>query len=194
MAKAPRYGSGGRPGAASHRLRVRVGPFHQGVYNLRRPAKGQFGSTKTTPFMVPEAWKWASVARYNVDMVQGFAALEAQLNAWVGHIDKQMAAVAHDALMPAFELSKHYCPKDTWDLVNSAEIHPGPRINGRATVGITYGRTGKPFYAMFVHEIPTYYHAPPTTYKFLERALREKSGQIQADLAKYSRRVVGGGG
>lgn len=202
MAKAPKYGitgnvgtqAGKKSGGASHNVRMRVGPFHKGVYNLRKPAKGQFGSTKSTPLMVPEAWKWASVARFNVDMVQGFAALERQLTAWVGHIDKQSVAILHDALVPAFDLSKYYCPKDTWDLVNSAELHPGPRINGKASVGITYARTGKPYYAMFVHEIPTYFHAPPTSYKFLERALKQQAGQIQSDLAKYARRAAGSGG
>lgn len=87
-----------------------------------------------------------------------------------------------EALRPTMDLSDKYAPKDTHTMVNSRYGGVRKRPGGpRAEVG--YNRYGEAPYTIFVHEMPQFYHEPPTQYKFLERALDEDTPEIVGRLA-----------
>jgi hypothetical protein len=88
-----------------------------------------------------------------------------------------------EAIRPAFELSKVYCPKDTRALVNSAYLEI-TSYRGKPRVEMGYARGGNPRYAAIVHENLEFRHAYPTQAKFLERAVLEWSGDIYYNLGR----------
>lgn len=92
-----------------------------------------------------------------------------------------------------FQLSQTYVPVDTGLLRLSGEIEEvgvGPESTGggkfasssQAYFQIVYTAP----YAIYVHEIMGYNHAPPTCAKFLERAARE------TDCSRIMREAYGG--
>jgi hypothetical protein len=99
---------------------------------------------------------------------------------WLGV--EVMPEVLVEALEPTMDLSDKYAPKDTGVMVNSRynEVR-GSRAGPRAEVG--YNKHGEAPYTIFVHEMPQFYHNPPTQYKFLERALNEDTPEIVGRLA-----------
>lgn len=90
------------------------------------------------------------------------------------------------ALEPTFTKAKVYVPKDTLALLESAYLvkNGSPR---KPRVEMGFARGGKPYYAMYVHEILTYKHAAPTRAKFLESAVKEDLSAIYKRLGgEYS--------
>lgn len=86
------------------------------------------------------------------------------------------------ALEPALELARDtYCPVKTGELRSSGYVEARP-VRGRVTAEIGFGKDGLAPYAVMVHENPNMFHAPPTQYKFLERAVYEESNQIMDRL------------
>lgn len=85
------------------------------------------------------------------------------------------------AVMPTFEKSQIYCPIDTGVLRESgyAEV-TGTGKSPRVEVG--YAKGGNPFYAVFVHEMTTVFHKPPTRSKWLQAALTEDLPSIETRL------------
>lgn len=75
-----------------------------------------------------------------------------------------------------------YVPVDTGALKDSGtEVVTG---SGLACVGrVEYGGETAP-YALWVHQDPHATHAPPTSFKFLERAVRETRGTCAAILKR----------
>lgn len=77
-----------------------------------------------------------------------------------------------DAAQVAYDRSQVYVPVEFGNLRASGRIFEG----GEMEFAILYG--GKEAdYALPVHEIPGAYHAPPTCWKYLERAVRETRNQ-----------------
>jgi len=98
--------------------------------------------------------------------------------------------VLYNALEPAFELSKEYCPVDTGAMVDSGYLEIST-FRGVPTVEIGYGRAGNPPYTVEVHENLEWRHKDPTRAKWLQVALAESAGQIQDDIRRGYRDAGG---
>lgn len=99
-------------------------------------------------------------------------------NAWVKHMEGVSPEVLRTALVPTFEKSKIYVPKDTRALLNSGYLETR-QFRGRAVVEIGYAKDGTPNYAAKVHEDLEAYHDAPTQAQFLLRPLLEDEKDIQ---------------
>ncbi len=98
--------------------------------------------------------------------------------------------VTIEALRPTFEKAKHYTPKDTNALVNSAYLEVvGSGSNKKVEIGFAKG--GHPRYAVYVHEMVHQKHAEPTRAKFLQTAIDEDIFQIIDRVAEGYRRFMG---
>lgn len=82
-----------------------------------------------------------------------------------------------EALQPTFEKAKYYTPKDTGALVRSGYLEL-MMFRGKPRVEIGFGRAGHPHYAIYVHEMLSIPHEPPTRAKFLEYAVMEDLDDI----------------
>lgn len=179
-----------------------VGPKNVGYWNLRRSTArgvgGRFVADPSADYIVPEAWRWPSVKRYHKQALSSqLAELAKDINAWVRHVGVSKEAVVLAALTPTFEKSKVYCPKDKGladplSLVNSARLTVTKK-NDTVVASMSYGAKGMPFYAVFVHEIMRYRHAPPTRAKFLEAAVKEDLHNIKDRLSEGTKKITGGG-
>lgn len=86
------------------------------------------------------------------------------------------------ALEPTLELARDtYCPVKTGELRDSGYVE-SRAYRGNVTAEIGFGKGGMAPYAVFVHENPNMYHAPPTQYKYLERAVYEDSHDVMDRL------------
>ena len=81
-----------------------------------------------------------------------------------------------DAAEVAFRQSQVYVPVEFGALKASGTIKTTSKKDGTDDHTIEYGGASAP-YALPVHEIPTAYHAPPTSWKYLEKAIRETKAQ-----------------
>lgn len=88
-----------------------------------------------------------------------------------------------NALAPTMELAVYYCPVDTGVLRESAYLE-NISFRGKPRVECGFARGGNPHYAVIVHEDLEHFHNPPTTAKFLERAVNE-------DLRNIETRIIG---
>ena len=80
--------------------------------------------------------------------------------------------------------SQRLCPKDTGDLRKSAYVSVTRKgKNIEALVGY------KTHYAIFVHEILSAYHKPPTMAKFLEAAIAQNIEKLHAQIDRDVRRM-----
>lgn len=87
-------------------------------------------------------------------------------------------------VQPIYDLSQVYVPRKTEALANSGSIDASVTSRG-ARVVVSYGKGGEPEYAVFVHEMVDYYHAPPTQAKFLEQAVNEEVGNVRDRVAEF---------
>lgn len=78
----------------------------------------------------------------------------------------------------------YYCPIEYGPLRKSVKIEIKSRGFGM-TIDISFGGPDAP-YALYVHEDLTKYHAPPTTAKFLEMAVKESKPEIEAIMKRKS--------
>jgi hypothetical protein len=97
--------------------------------------------------------------------------------------------VMKEAIDPTMDLSDHYAPKDTRTMVNSRYNEVRGRANPHVEVG--YNRNGEAPYTIFVHEMPQFYHEPPTQSKFLQRAIDEDGPEILGRIAIGMKKRVG---
>lgn len=195
--RSPRIRVGRRAGARSSTLAVlTVGP-KRSFYSRVLPPRGVGGKFRPLGVgesmrpIVPEAARWPSVGRY-ADLVRsnGLDQWTRDLVKFMGSVKNASAPAMARSLVPTMTLSRYYCPKDTTVLVKSAYLDVVKDSAGEARVEFGYARTGRPFYAAFVHEIAKYHHDAPTSYKFLTRALKEDWGRIRARYTEEMRKVV----
>ena len=172
-----------------------VGVKHKGVANLR--------NIHTKEKILVNAARYPSVVRYQDKTFKAALqklgdVLTEQIKAHGLHMNAEGAKIVYNALLPTFEKSTVYCPKDTGDLVGSGELMIVSRAKGgekgTTTVELSYGRTGRVWYAAFVHEIMAYKHAAPTSAKWLERAIKEDIKAIPERIEKAMREAAGNAG
>lgn len=141
-----------------------------------RPFKASIGSKRG------HAYNAADLRRQLDNLTKNFKALK-------GHMEEQAVDILYDALKPTFDLSQKYVPVDTGKLKDSGYLVVEKTSNGvQAAMGYAY--RGNPHYALYVHEIPRY-HAAPTSWKWLQRALEEDSGNIEKRV-KQGFMIAGG--
>lgn len=102
---------------------------------------------------------------------KAFSELSANLAWFTDQLEGYLPQDLMEAMLPTFNKSKEYCPKDTGRLVASAFMEM-EGFRGGARVVMGYGRGDNPVYSIYVHELPAT-HAPPTRYKFLQAAVEE---------------------
>lgn len=184
------------------RTSASVGHTNIGYLYSRRGANGQFVQGYSGAPAVIEAFQWASFRPMTRQGLQGhLAGYTKQIDSWVAHLAIKSPDIIKKVLQPTFEKSKLYCPKDTLALVRSARMEiktSDSKPNGTTgaiktttTVSISYGKGGLPFYAIYVHEMLRYRHAPPTRAKFLEAAFKEDMSAIRQGLADSIRQASG---
>lgn len=171
-----------------------VGAKHFGVSNLQNIHTGEK--------ILINSDRYPSVARYQRnDLKKSLNDLSLIISAAVKkhavHMNEQGAGILINALRPTFLKSQVYCPKDTGALVGTGELTVVNRSSGKTagvtTVEMAYGRTGRVWYAAFVHEIRKYAHAAPTRYKFLESAIKEDLDKIPDRIADEAKKAAGTG-
>lgn len=103
---------------------------------------------------------------------EAFRELSENFQWFTDQLDGYLPQDLKEALIPTFMKSQEYCPVGpTGNLKASGFLEvEGFRGGARAVIG--YGKGGDPFYAIYVHEVPAT-HDPPTTDKFLQKALDE---------------------
>lgn len=114
----------------------------------------------------------SSAAALGRSLNSAFGELADNFREFTDQLEGYLPADLASALEPTLELAKKYTPKDTGALVDSGYIAVEP-FRGGARVEIGFAKGGTPDYAIFVHEMQDYKHAPPTGAKFLERAIDE---------------------
>ena len=131
----------------------------------------------------------SSQASYTRDVRAAMDNIIKNYEAVISDIKGATNAVLKEALTPTFEKAKEYTPKDTEALVNSGYLEvKGRGANAKAEIG--FGKGGKPFYAVYVHERTDLHHASPTRAKFLQGALEEDLPKLLPRLKDaYGRRV-----
>lgn len=81
-------------------------------------------------------------------------------------------------------------PRETGALRRSGKvIGPIKRNQHVQSVSITFGDEAVD-YAVYVHEDPTANHAPPTTYKFLEKAWQSRINGMAARIGRRAQRIA----
>ena len=145
-------------------------PFH--VYMPR----GNTGSSRAL-------WRQAA---------KGMKGVVANFQRWADWMNLDVIPEAMvEALEPTMDLSDHYAPKDTHTMVNSRYNEVRRSRGGHVRAEVGYNRHGEAPYTIFVHEMPQFFHAAPTTYKFLERAVDEDTPELLGRLAVGVKRRAG---
>ncbi len=109
----------------------------------------------------------------------------------VNHIENVTPQALRYGLQPIFDESQRLVPVDTGDLKLSGFIEVRTTKSGITSAGIGYGRYGKPFYTVFVHERVDLRHAPPTQAKFLEAAVNTKLNTFKRRIALFYQQQTG---
>jgi hypothetical protein len=95
-----------------------------------------------------------------------------QLRRWgQAHYDGA-AAASVDAAEEVLARAKYYCPIDRGDLRSTGRVEIELRELRRASAQIRFGDAHVP-YAVIQHERLDYRHEPPTSAKYLQRAVDE---------------------
>jgi len=124
----------------------------------------------------------------------GFDEMQKRLEALHGvELSEEIVEGAEEFLEAVGERSDYLCPKDTHSLVNSRRVfveRTRGRIRGAVSYGTVAGVKDPSLYAVYVHENPDAYHAPPTTWKFLEIAYAEMSRKALPMIGAHVKRAL----
>lgn len=142
------------------------------------------GKLRTSSLKYPSEASFVSSINAQMQVVTN------ELNSIFDQIDGASASILLEAVQPTFRKAQEYCPKKTNDLVNSgyAEITDRGKYS-RVEVG--FARGGNPPYGVFVHEMTSYHHEPPTRSKFLQAAMMEDFGQLRNFVYGYYQQFMG---
>jgi len=124
-----------------------------------------------------------SLAGYTQSIRKQMASIEAAINDLCNSFEQITPDVLNDALTPTFAKALLYTPHKTGALRASGYLLT--KVNGKQIHGeIGFGKGGKPFYAVYVHERTDLKHAEPTRAKWLEAAINEDIAQFPARLVQ----------
>lgn len=141
----------------------------QSVRRTRFPSEGQFTSL----------------------IKQEMKDIENRLDAILQEVERATPEIMENALKPVLKKAIYYCPIDTGKLRESAFLET-VKFRGNPRVEIGFGRGGKPFYAIYVHEALDHHHEAPTQAKFLTRAVFEDTAGIRQRLIEGYRELLNG--
>jgi len=134
----------------------------------------------------------SSIAGATRNTREQIAVLKDNLEKVIDGIKEATPEAIEDALRPVFELSQVYVPVDTKALKESGYliVQEGSR---KIVAEVGYARGGRPFYAVFVHEMVDLHHAPPTQALFLQKAIQEEgtAKKIEDRIVKSLTRAIG---
>ena len=105
---------------------------------------------------------------------------------FVHNVEDAMPDAIFNALVPTYNKSQVYVPKDTGALADSGYLEITD-FRGKPRVEIGYGGGGDPEYAVKVHETMEYRHKAPTRAKWLQIALEEDEQAIQQRIVAQLR-------
>jgi hypothetical protein len=97
--------------------------------------------------------------------------------------------ILYNAMIPVFEKSQEYVPKDTGALEASGVLEVSTGEFPAAT--ITYGDKDT-WYAALVHEFVWLNHEPPTRAKYLQNAMEEEIDSFLVSMAVDYATLLGG--
>lgn len=136
--------------------------------------------------------KYPSEPNFVSDMRSQMLELQHILDEVFDQIEGISPQIMLNALGPTFAISQHLCPVDTGALKASGYLEITSARTGGTRVEIGYGRGGNPFYAVYVHEMTSIYHKPPTMAKWLQAAVMGDLDNIFARLREgYRSAMVG---
>lgn len=126
--------------------------------------------------------KWPSEAGYVASVNRQTKRITDKLLEFFDEMEDASEEIMLEALEPTYQKARRYTPVDTSALLNSSYLVSAP-FRGKPRVEMGFAKGGSPAYAVFVHEIP-YNHAEPTSWKFLERAMKEDLEDIYRRLGR----------
>lgn len=138
----------------------------------RLQVKAKVGTRSRANMMYP------SEPGYAAAMAKTSKELTDQLLSIFDQFEDASVDIMLEALEPTYELSQVYVPKDTGELSESGYLEEVSTSRGNPQVQIGYGRSGSPYYAMYVHEMTSIPHEAPTRSKFLQAAVMEDLDNI----------------
>lgn len=131
-----------------------------------------------------------SEAGYTRDIRKQMERIEKNLAAVIAQIENVTPEALEYAVQPIFDKSQVYVPKDTHALAESGHVE-AVRTSAGTKVVVSYGKGGKPFYAVYVHEILEYAHQSPTRAKYLEAAVNEHLDEVLPRAKDFIARNIG---
>ena len=129
-------------------------------------------------------------ASYTRSIREQMREIERNYTKFVNSTTSATPRILEEALKPTFMKSQKYTPLDTGALRASGYLEVR-KVGDKVRAEIGYGKGGKPYYAVFVHEMLHLAHKAPTRAKFLQSALEEDANAIVARIRKAYRRLVG---
>ncbi len=125
------------------------------------------------------------------DLRQQLRTIEKKLKGITREIDDTFPGALKHGLKPIFDKSQQLVPVDSGALRNSGYLEEVNTARGHS-VQLGYGRRGKPFYTVIVHERTDLSHASPTQAKFLEHAINLHAGEILPRTADFiAKKILG---
>jgi hypothetical protein len=126
---------------------------------------------------------YPSEAAYVQQIREQLRDFEQIINKVLKQLVDEAAPIMLDALQPTKEKAEYYCPKKTGALVESSYLEI-TSFRGNPRVELGFAKGGEPPYAVYVHEMVEYHHAPPTRSKFLQAAVYEDLDNIFNRIAE----------
>lgn len=121
---------------------------------------------------------------------EDMARISGQISRLISRLRDKSPVIVEAALLPIYLKSLYYCPVDTGELRDSAELdvqkYGGDKVRGEIRYGNAFA-----WYAALVHEITWVYHESPTQAKYLQTAMEEGLPQLRVDVEKLVREVTG---
>lgn len=131
-----------------------------------------------------------SQANYTRQIREQMKVIEDNLMRVIKGIEGLTPEALEYGVQPIYDKSQVYVPVKTGDLKVSGFVDSGVTSRG-ARVVVSYGKGGKPEYAVFVHEMVDFQHDAPTQAKFLEYAVDEHINEVAPRVAKFIKDGIG---
>ena len=116
--------------------------------------------------------------------------LRATIKSIVDRVENLTPAALKHGLKPIFDTSQVLVPVDKGRLKRSGFIETRRGVRG-VSASVGYAKSGRPHYAVLVHERLEFQHAAGTQAKFLEEAVNRHVDEIGPRIATYLKRNVG---